>query len=83
MGWEFNGFFITKQITNKEALIALCSVVKHPGSDQSTQEVGRNTRLRVMTPSALLSCSSRILRLYNGTEHSQGLFICLSGDIKL
>ena len=40
----------------------LCSVVKHLGSSKSTQEVGRNTRLRLMFPPTLLSCSNRFLR---------------------
>ena len=40
----------------------LCSVVKHLGSGKSTQEVGRNTRLRLVFPPTLLSCSSRFLR---------------------
>ena len=29
--------------TNREALTVLCSVIKHLGSSQSTQEVGRDT----------------------------------------
>ena len=46
---------------NRKALTALCSVVKHLGSGQSTQEVGRNMRRsRVFLPT-LLSCSSRFL----------------------
>ena len=36
--------------TNKEALSVLCSVVKHLGSGDSTQEVGRNTHLRAHVP---------------------------------
>ena len=48
--------------TNKEASNELCSVIKHLGSGWSTQEVGRNTRLRPVFPPTLLSCSSRFLR---------------------
>ena len=33
---------------NREALTVLCSVVKHLGSGLSTQELGRNTRLRLV-----------------------------------
>ena len=40
----------------------LYSVVKHLGSGKSTQEVGRNTRLRLVFTPTLLSCSSRFLR---------------------
>ena len=40
-------FFIIKQIKKAPALTVLCSVIKHPGSGDSTQEVGRNTRLSV------------------------------------
>ena len=47
--------------TNKEASTVLCSVVKHLGSGLSTQEVGRNTRLRLVFPPTLLLCSSRSL----------------------
>ena len=48
--------------TNKEASTVLCSVVKHLGSGRSTQEVGRSSRLRLLFPPTLLSCSSRFLR---------------------
>ena len=37
MRGEIIGFFIIKQI--KEASTVLCSVIKHAGSDKSTQEV--------------------------------------------
>ena len=37
-----------KAETNKEASTELLSVVKHLGSGYSTQEVGRNTRLRLV-----------------------------------
>ena len=47
---------------NRKALTALCSVVKHLGSGQSTQEVRRNTRLRLVFLPTILSCSSRFLR---------------------
>ena len=36
--------------TNKEASTAFCSVVKQLESCWSTQEVGRNTRLRLVFP---------------------------------
>ena len=39
----------------------LCSVAKHLGSDDSTQEVGRTTRLRLVFASTLLSCYRRFL----------------------
>ena len=44
--------------TKKEASTVLCSAVKHLGSGWSTQEVGRNTRLRLVFSPTLLSCSS-------------------------
>ena len=43
--------------TNREALTVLCSVVKHLGSGLSTQELGRNTRLRLV---------NNVTKLYDG-----------------
>ena len=40
----------------------LCSVVKHLGSGDSPQEIGRNTRVRLVLPLTLLSCYHRFLR---------------------
>ena len=48
--------------TNREALAVLSSVIKDLGSGDSTQEVDRNTRLRLVFPHTLLSCSCRFLR---------------------
>ena len=58
---------------NKEALTVLCSVVKHLGSGWNTQEVGRNTRLRLVFPLTLLSCPSRFITEQSTVETS--LFI--------
>ena len=44
--------------TIKEASAVLCSVVKHLGSNKSTQEA----RLGLVFPPTLRSCSSRFLR---------------------
>ena len=41
--------------TNKQASPVLCSAVKHLGSGWSTQNVGRNTRLRFVFSPTLLS----------------------------
>ena len=49
--------------TNREALTMLCSIVKHLRSGWSTQEVGRNIRLRLVFLPTLLSRSSRFLRV--------------------
>ena len=49
--------------TNREALTMLCSIVKPLRSGWSTQEVGRNTRLRLVFLPTLLSRSSRFLRV--------------------
>ena len=46
-------------ITNKKALTVLFSVIKYLGSGYSTQEVGRNSPLRLVFLPTLLSCSSR------------------------
>ena len=62
-----------------------CSVVKHSGSGQNTQEVGRNTRLRlgswlrlVFFPT-LLSCFSRFLRgLQQNRTQSRLLYLLIS-----
>ena len=72
MRGEIVGFFIVKQI--KKASTVLCSVVKHLGRGRTlSQEVGKNTRLRLPT---LLSCATASYVLYNRTEHSRGFFIC-------
>ena len=42
---------------NREALTVLCSIVKHLGSGLSTQELGRNTRLRLV---------NNVTKLYDG-----------------
>ena len=71
MRGEIKGFFIIKQIkkprlyhkTNKEA---------------STQEVGRNTRLRLVFPPTLLSCSCRFLRaLQQNRAQSRLLYLLI------
>ena len=68
---------VIAQLTNREALTVLCSVVKHAGSSQSTKEVQGETRDVVEYFSLLLSCSSCFLRaLLKKTEHSQGFSIC-------
>ena len=46
---------------NREALTALCTVVKHLGSGMSTQEV-RTKRCGCVFHPTFLSCSSRFLR---------------------
>ena len=71
MRGEIIGFFIIK-LTNNEASTVLCSVVKHK---QSTQEVGKNTRLRLVFSLTLQSCSTACCVLYNRTEHSRGFFL--------
>ena len=48
--------------TNEEAFTELCSVVKHLGSGDSTQEVGRNTRLRLVFLPTFFSCYRHFLR---------------------
>ena len=69
--------------TNKEASTVLCSVVKHLGSSQSTQEVGRNTRLRVVFPPTLLSCSSRFLRALQQNRAQSRLLYLLTISINV
>ena len=55
----------------------LCSVVKHLGSGDSIQEVGRNTRLwLVFFPLHFFRTLAASCVLYNRTEHSRGFFIC-------
>ena len=44
---------------NREALTVFCSVVKHLGSGQSTQEARGNAGLRLVFLPTLLSYSSR------------------------
>ena len=46
----------------KEALAVFCFVIKYSGSGESTQEVGRNTRLRLVFFHTLLSYSRCFLR---------------------
>ena len=69
----WGNYWIPYYKTNKEASTVLCSVVKHLGSGWSTQEVGRNTRLRLDYFFRALAASCV---LYNRTEHSRGFFIC-------
>ena len=52
----------------------LCSVVKHLGSDQSTQEVGKFFRIRPVFLPTLLSCSSRFLRALPQNRAQSRLF---------
>ena len=59
---------------NREALTVLCSVIKHLGSGWSTQEIGRNTRLRFSLHFFRALTASCVL--YNRTEHIQGFYIC-------
>ena len=69
---EFYGFFIIKQLKKPW----LCSV--HLGSGQSTQEVGRNTRLRLLFPPTLLSCSGCFLHaLQQNRAHSRLLYLSI------
>ena len=52
-------------------MTVLCSVVKHLSSGlESTQEEGRNTRLRLVFRPTLLQCSSRFLRALKLHEQS-------------
>ena len=73
MRGEFDGFFIIKQI---EKPWPLCSVVKLLRSGQSTQEVGSNTRLRLVFSLHFFSGIVASCLLYNRTEQRQGLSIC-------
>ena len=57
--------------TNKKAIAVLCSAIKHL-SDESTQEVGRISRVPPYFFCALVPS----LRAYNRTKHSYGFFIC-------
>ena len=71
-------YWILYYETNKDSSTVLCSVVKHLGSGQSTQEVGRNTRLRLVFPPILLSCSSRFLRaLQQNRAQSRLLYLLI------
>ena len=69
----------TFELTNREAVTVLCSVVKHTGSGWSAKEVWGETRDVVKYFSLLLGCSSSFLSALqlNKTEHSQGFSICL------
>ena len=53
----------------------LCSVVKHLGSGDSTQEVERNTRLRLVFPPTLLSCYRRFLSACFQQNRAQSRFL--------
>ena len=44
--------------------------------------MGKNTRLRLVFSPTLLSCSTASCVLYNGTEHSQGFFICSTMNLR-
>ena len=67
---------------NREALTVLCSVIKHLGSGWSTQEIGRNTRLRLVFLPTLLSCSNRFLRaLQQNRAHSRLLYLLIKGRL--
>ena len=63
---------------NREALTVLCSVAKHLGSGYSTQEVGRNTRTRLIFLPTLLSCSNRFLSaLQQNSAQSRLLYLLI------
>ena len=56
-------------------LLLTSSVVKHLGS--STEEVGRNTRQRLLVLPELLSSTNASCMLYNRTEHYKSRLIYL------
>ena len=56
----------------------LCSVEKHIGSGDSTQEVGRNTRLWLMFPPTLLLCYRRFLHALQQNIAQLRLFYLLN-----
>ena len=55
----------------------LCSVVEQLESGDSTEEVGRNTRLRLVFPSSLLLCYRRFLRALQQTRAQSRLLYLL------
>ena len=56
----------------------LCFVVKHLGSGDSTQKVGRNTRLRLLLFPTLLSCYRRFPRaLQQNRARSRLLYLLI------
>ena len=78
MCWEFNRFFIKKEI-KKPLSTVLCSVVSTISS-WSTQQVVRNTWLHVLCfplqfVSAQLCSFCSVVSAYNRTEHNQSFFI--------
>ena len=75
MRGENDGFSLYHK-TNKEALTVLCSVVKRTGSGDSTQEVGRNTRLLLVFSPTLLSWYRRFLRALK-QNRAQSRLLCL------
>ena len=77
---ENNGILYHK--TNKEASTVLCSVVKHLRRGDSTQDVGRNTRLRRVSP-ALLSCYRRFLRALQQNRAQSRLLYLLITSFKI
>ena len=57
----------------------LWSVVKNLGGGDSTQEVGKNTRLRLVFPRTLLSCYPRFLRaLQQNRAQSRLLYLVIT-----
>ena len=55
-----------------------CSVVKHLGNSDNTQEVGRNTCLWLVFPPALLSCYCRFLHaLQQNRSQSRLLYLLI------
>ena len=60
---------VNVDLTNKEALTVLCSVVKHAGSGQSTKEVQGERRNEFGCFSPLLECSSHLSECFT-TEQS-------------
>ena len=74
---ERGNYWILYHNTNKEASTCAVFCWKALRKRWSTEEVGKNTRLRFVFSPTLLSCSSASCVLYNRTQHSRGFFICL------
>ena len=70
-------YWIFYHKTHKKASSCAVFCCKALRKRQSTQEVGKITRLRLVFSPTLLSCSTASCILYNRTQHSRGFFICL------
>ena len=76
---KFNKILYYK--TSRESLTVLCSVMKHAGSRQSTQEVGRNMRCYHMFLPTLLPCSSGFLRALQQNRAQSRLLYLLNAPV--